>query len=259
VSEPLLTIGWSVLGSRLAGLRLPPPRPDVELLVVVQDGPAGPSADRRPDVRYVDLAGRGVSRSRNAVLDHARGTFVLFGDDDIVFDEAGVRRVLEELQRDDGLALALAAAVDEHGQLRKRYPRRGTRLHRWNSGKAATYEMIVRRAALSTAGVRFDEEFGAGAEQYLGDEYILIADAVRRGLRCRFFPHVVAMHPRTSSGSGFGTARDAAARAAVFGRVFGRAAPVARLAFLIRAPRRFGSVRVAAGFVRGKPAPGGRG
>ena len=107
------------------------------------------------------------------------------------------------------------------GRLRKRYPRRSARLHRWNSGKAATYEMIVRRAALSTAGVRFDEEFGAGAEKYLGDEYILIADALRRGLRCRFFPHVVAVHPRTSSGSGFGTARDAAARAAVFERVFG--------------------------------------
>ena len=252
VSDPLLTIGYSVLGSRLGALQLPAPRADVEVLVVVQGAPAEPSAEGRPDVRYLFLDTWGVSKSRNAVLDHARGEFVIFGDDDITFDEAGIRRVLEELERDDRLGLVLAAATDERGRLRKRYPRRSTRLHRWNAGKAATYEMVLRRAAFARVGVRFDEEFGAGAEKYLGDEYILIADALRHDLQCRFFPQVVATHPATSSGSGFGTARDTAARAAVFDRVFGRIAPVARLAFVLRSPRRFGSVRVAAGFVTGR-------
>jgi len=251
VSEPLLTIGYSVLGHRLGDVRLPPPRPWVELLVVVQGRPATPPAER-DDVRYVWLDSTGVARSRNEVLSQARGRFVLFGDDDIVFLEPGISRMLDAFAHDDDLALALGAAVDEGGRLRKRYPRRETSLHRWNAGKAATYEMIVRRNAFLGTGVRFDEKFGAGAENYLGDEYILIADAFRHGLQCRFFPHVVATHPATSSGSGFGTARDAAARSAVFDRVFGRIAPVARLAFLLRSPRRFGSVRVAAGFVTGR-------
>lgn len=247
-ADPVLTIGYSVLGPRAAAIRLPELRPDVEILIVVQ-GTVPPGAPVREDVRYLTLQSVGVARSRNHVLAEARGEFVLFADDDIVFQEEGVRRVLGELRRDDNLALALAAAVDEHGQMRKRYPRRSVRLHRWNSAKAATYEMMLRREAFSQAGLRFDERFGAGAELYLGDEYILIADALRAGLSCRFFPYVIAVHPSESSGSRSGTVEDAAARAAVFTRVFGAAAPVARLAFLLRAPRRYRSPRLMARFI----------
>jgi glycosyltransferase involved in cell wall biosynthesis len=249
MSEPLLTIGYSVLGERAAAIRLPERRPDVEILVVVQ-GDLPDDAPRRDDVRYELLASRGVTKSRNAVLDGARGRYVLFADDDIVFHEEGVRSVVGELEADPGLALVLATAVDEGGRLRKPYPQRPVRLTRWNSGKAATYEIMLRRAAFVRAGVRFDERFGAGVDpHYLGDEYILIADAIGAGLECRFVPVVMAVHPTVSSGAGFGTERDARARAAIFNRVFGRVAPLARLAFVVRSPRRFGSPALSARFV----------
>jgi hypothetical protein len=249
MTEPLLTIGYSVLGERAAAIRLPERQPDVEILVVVQ-GDLPDDAPRRDDVRYELLASRGVTKSRNAVLDGARGRYVLFADDDIVFHEEGVRSVLGELEADPGLALVLATAVDEGGRLRKPYPHRPVRLTRWNSGKAATYEIMLRRAAFVRTGVRFDERFGAGVDpHYLGDEYILIADAIGAGLECRFVPVVMAVHPTVSSGAGFGTERDARARAAIFNRVFGRVAPLARLAFVARSPRRFGSPALSARFV----------
>jgi glycosyltransferase involved in cell wall biosynthesis len=253
MSEPLLTIGYSVLADRASAIRLPPPRSDVEVLVCVQgaaDGRIPDGAPRRDDVRYEMLDSRGVTKSRNAVLDRARGRFVLFADDDIVFYDEGVRSVLGELESNPDLALVLAIAVDEGGRLRKPYPSRPVRLTRWNSGKAATYEIMLRRDAFARAGVRFDERFGAGVDpHFLGDEYILIADAVRAGLECRFLPVVVAVHPTLSSGAGFGTRRDARARSAIFGRVFGRTAPIARLAFVLRSPRRFRSARLSARFV----------
>jgi glycosyltransferase involved in cell wall biosynthesis len=253
MSEPLLTIGYSVLAERARSIRLPDEMDDVEVLVVVQGSPDGgvpDDAPRRHDVRYEVLDSRGVTKSRNAVLDRARGQFVLFADDDIVFHEEGVRSVLRELEEHPDLALVLGIAVDEGGRLRKPYPSRPLRLTRWNSGKAATYEIMLRRSAFARAGVRFDERFGAGVDpHYLGDEYILIADAIRAGLECRFLPVVMAMHPTVSSGAGWGTARDARARAAIFGRVFGPTAPVARLAFVARSPRRFGSAALSARFV----------
>ena len=250
MSEPLLTIGWSVLAERAAAIRLPERRPDVELLVVVQGDPALAEVPHRDDVRVVHLDSTGVAKSRNEVLRQARGTFVLFADDDIVFHEEGVRSVLRELVEHPDLALVLGIAVDEGGRLRKPYPSRPLRLSRWNSGKAATYEIMLRRDAFARAGIRFDERFGAGVDpHYLGDEYILIADAIRAGLECRFLPVVMAVHPTVSSGAGWGTLRDARARAAIFGRVFGPTAPIARLAFVARSPRRFGSAALSARFV----------
>jgi Glycosyl transferase family 2 len=253
MSEPLLTIGYSALAERARAIRLPEQRPDVEVLVVVQgavDGEVPEGCPRRDDVRYEVLDSRGVTKSRNAVLAGARGRYVLFADDDIVFQEEGVRSVLGALESDPDLALVLATAVDEGGRLRKPVPSQPVRLTRWNSGKAATYEIMLRREAFARAGVRFDERFGAGVDpHYLGDEYILIADAIAVGLECRFLPVVLAKHPTVSSGAGFGTERDARARAAVFGRVFGRTAPLARLAFVLRSPRRFRSAALSARFV----------
>src|SRR5215211_344550 len=141
VSEPSLTIGYSVLADRIAGLQLPAPRADVELLVVVQ-GDADQPVALRGDVRLVRLSSLGVAKSRNEVLRRARGQFVLFADDDVVLHEDGVRRLLELFARDPSLALALGQAVGPDGRLRKRYPRRGVPLRRWNAAKAATYEMM---------------------------------------------------------------------------------------------------------------------
>jgi len=253
VSEPLLTIGYSALAERAAGIQLPARRADTEILVVVQGGTVPPDSPERDDVRYLRLESRGVAKSRNEVLRRARGRFVMFADDDVVLVEAGICQLLSALMDDPALALAQGAVVDETGRLRKRYPSRSVPLHRWNAAKAATYELVVRRSAFRRTGVRFDENFGAGAEDfYLGDEYVFIADALRAGLRCRFFPVVVARHDATSSGSGFGSLRDAAARAAVFDRVFQRWAPAARLAFVARSPRRFTHVRLAVRFVAGQ-------
>jgi hypothetical protein len=233
----------------VAGLVLPPPRPGVEVLLAVQGEP--PVGAPRADVRVLTMPGTGVARSRNAVLDAARGEVLLFGDDDVTWHWHGISSVLDSFAADPSLSLALAQAVDEHGQLRKAYPRGSRRLTRLSSARAATYEMFVRPTALRRAGVRFDERFGAGTEAYLGDEYLLVHDALRAGLRGTSLPVVVASHPGVSSGLGYDTSRAAAARARVFTRAFGPWAPLVRLGFVVRHPRRWPSARLVWEFVAG--------
>ena len=87
---------------------------------------------------------------------------------------------------------------------------------------------------IKNASIKFDENFGAGVENYLGDEYIFIADALRAGLKGVHLPVVVAMHPKESSGSRWGSDNDLNARAKIFTRVFGFKAPIMRLAFLLK-------------------------
>jgi hypothetical protein len=206
-------------------------------------------------VRVISLNSLGVARSRNVVLDNASGEIVLFGDDDITWFRDGIESVLEAFDDDASLSLVLAQAVDESGALRKQYRDARHRLTRWNSAKAATYEMLVRVDAFRDAGLRFDERFGAGAVDFLGDEYILISDATQLGLVCHFLPVVVAGHPQDSSGARFGTPVDARARARVFARVFGPLAPLVRLGFVLRRPTRFPSLGLAARFVVGSFPP----
>jgi hypothetical protein len=101
-------------------------------------------------------------------------------------------------------------------------------------------------------GVRFDESFGAGVENFLGDEYIFITDLLKKGGRAVFLPVTVAIHPEESSGSRWGTDSDLRARSQVFARVFGVYAPLVRTAFYLKNYRKFGGLKNISRFVSGK-------
>ena len=241
-----LTFGYSTLADRLGNIKLPnlKDHPDWDVLITVQSGTAelptpeqlakAPKGER---VQVLAFAGTGVTKIRNHALANAKGDYLIFADDDITFDEEGILNALEYMEASE-LALLLGQAVDETGTLRKSYPTKPTKLNKLNSAKAATYEMLVNTKAVKLAGVSFDETFGAGAQEtYLGDEYILIADLVTKGLNCYFVPITLATHPTDSSGSGWGTPSDRKARALIFDRVFqgNRTLPyLARMGFGLR-------------------------
>lgn len=231
--HPLLTIAYSTLADRVGNIVLPEQRADREVLIIVQNlgGIALFNVPQREDVRVVELPNRGVAKSRNEALRQASGKYLIFADDDIVFLEDGLATALAHLEANRDVAFVLGQAVDESGKLRKNYATKVERLTRFNSAKAATYEMIVRVEAAFQANVWFDEEFGAGAVNYLGDEYIFIVDLIKAGLRCDFVPATLAVHPEVSSGSVWGTEADLAARAVIFTRVFGAWAPLVRAGF----------------------------
>jgi glycosyltransferase involved in cell wall biosynthesis len=233
-NEFLLTIGYSTLAQRAGNINFPENKDGRQILVVVQN----PNQDKlqisNNSIDLVELTNRGVAKSRNAALSNARGKYLIFGDDDITFLESGLKQLIDYFEQHPECSIIMAQAVDETGTLRKSYPGKAHPLSRFNSAKAATYEMMVRVDAVRDKGIRFDENFGAGVEKYLGDEYIFIADALKAGLKGVFLPVPVAVHPKDSSGSGWGTRRDLTARAAVFSRVFGPIAPLIRVLFLIK-------------------------
>jgi len=232
-----LTIGYSVLAERAKNITQPQ-NSNWELMVITQ----GETSYGIPNAKQISLNSLGVAKSRNCAIDNASGEYLVFADDDIVFSEDGLQKAIDYLDAHPQVSLLLTQATDPSGNLRKQYPPGEEKLSLYNSARAATYEMIVRVAEIRRLGIRFDEEFGAGVENYLGDEYIFIADLLRAGGSAKFVPITTAIHPEQSSGAGWGTARDRIARVRVFTRVFGMAAPLVRLAFGARRIRELGGI-----------------
>ena len=233
-SDVLLTFGYSTLANRVKNIQFPPWDENREFIVLVQNPEETSYVFDAPKTKLVELKSRGVAKSRNAALKYASGKYLIFGDDDIVFDESGIAKLVEYFENHPECAIIMAQTSDETGTLRKSYPAKEAKLTKYNSAKAATYEMMVRLDAIRASGITFDENFGAGAENFLGDEYIFIADALGRGLKGMYLPIRVAIHPKDSSGSLWGTRKDLTARAAVFSRVFGPTAPLFRALFLLK-------------------------
>ena len=235
-----LTIGYSTLANRAKNIKF---LNSVNNLVIVQNPEGTTTPTFADEVKVLELQSRGVAKSRNAAITNTNSDYLLFGDDDIKFSESGIASAISFLNSNPNISILLMQAVDETGKLRKSYPIKGHDLKLTNSAKAATYEMMIRVSDIKAAGIKFDENFGAGATNYLGDEYIFIADALRAGLKGKFEPIVIATHPTESSGNLRNSASDRRARAKVFSRVFGIWSPFMRTLFLAKPPsKKFGLV-----------------
>jgi len=244
-----LTIGFSTLAERVSNIRFP--SSDFEYLVLVQN-PNQVSYQVPTGATLIEVAGKGVAKSRNQAILNAKTELLIFGDDDVVFNPEELSKAIQKFEQNPDLVMLLLAAKDETGKARKQYPTSENKLTLYNSARAATYEMMIRVSAVKQLEVKFDERFGAGAELYLGDEYIFISDLIKAGARCEFAPIFAATHPSDSSGERWGTEVDRKARAAVFDRVFGGAAPIVRLAFGLRRLKLLGGVKQLLLFVLGR-------
>jgi len=251
-NEVVLTFGYSTLANRVKNVRLPEKNTSREFIVLVQNPQEESYVFDIPQTKLVELKSRGVAKSRNAALKHATGKYLIFGDDDITFDEAGLAHLVEYFESHPECSIIMAQTTDETGELRKSYPLKKQVLTKFNSAKAATYEMMVRVDAIREKQINFDESFGAGVENFLGDEYIFIADALKSGLKGVYLPVRVAIHPKESSGSTWGTRRDLTARSQVFTRVFGASAPLFRALFLLKSRKGSVGFMNAARFILGR-------
>ena len=247
MDRKLITIGYSSLSNRVHEIALPTQRDEVEILIAVQGEYMDPV--EREDVRMIYLDSFGAAKSRNVILTEAVGEIVFFGDDDMRWDESGLKRTIEYFQLNESVDLVLCQSENEFGHLRKRYFKRKTRLSKYNSAKAATYEIAIRLASFRMKDITFHEGFGAGTKNFLGDEFIFISEACEAGLTCEFLPWTTAIHPSSSSGTLYGTIKDTEARANAIQQVFGRLALFARLGFSLRNPFRFKSFMLIIRFI----------
>ena len=253
MTEKLLTIGYSTLADRLENIILPKLDLPHEIFISIQNpGNIEFELPNNFEFHAVTANEKGVAKSRNIVLSSAETKYLLFSDDENTFRGDSIKSVISYLEKHPKCDLVLVQAVDTTGALRKAYPKKVKKLTKFNSAKAATYEMIVRVDSVKSKGIAFDERFGAGADNYLGDEYIFIADLLDKGGAGVFLPLTIAIHPLESSGSRWGSDADLRARAEVFQRVFGKTAPLIRIAFYLKNLRKFGGLKNLVKFSIGK-------
>lgn len=264
-----VTVAISTIGARVGGLGLPSPCPGLNYLVLVQkpgsvpgsvSGPgpgpgsvSGPVPDAiltRPDVAVHILDTVGLSRSRNAAFEYATAPLLVFADDDMTLDPAGFRCLARAFADDPQLCFAAGWRSD-------RLPgagRRGRvhRLHHFNAGRVCAPELMVRRAAIDAAGLRFDPDFGLGGRFGLGEEYVFVTDALKAGLTGTSFPVAVGWHPSESTGDNWQRPDLMQARVAMLRRVFGAWAPLMRVLYALRYRRRIGGAGRLVAFIRGR-------
>lgn len=178
---------------------------------------------------------RGLARSRNRALDLASDEICLFGDDDQRYTPDICERVEKAFARFPEADILTFAERTPEGALRRRYPARPRPHSVFSSGRVRTPEIAFRLSSVRKVGLRFDVDFGFGAKYASGEEFVFLADALRKSLKVWFVPSVISFHPAVTTAARADTDRCLMyAKGAMMGRVFGRAAPLGVLAFAAR-------------------------
>lgn len=155
---------------------------------------------KRNDIRILQIAGKGVAKSRNNVIRLANGDIGLFSDDDVSYTYEYIDTVIETFREKPDLDLALFKINTPDGFPEyKKYPETNFKLKKLPFS-VGTIEIAIKINSIRKSGVLFDERFGAGQPLLIGsDESIFVNDCIKRGLNCWFFPHYVVNHPYEST------------------------------------------------------------
>jgi glycosyltransferase involved in cell wall biosynthesis len=177
---------------------------------------------------------KGVARNRNRALENARGEIcMLFDDDtDLVPNAAHTIRSAFSLYPDEDILTF--QILTPSGMPYKRYGRRSFRHNRFTILRVSEMEIAFRLTAIRAAGLGFDERFGLGSRFPSGEGVAFLHDAISRGLRVRYVPEAVVIHPYDSSGKALEDPSLLYAMGALYRRLYGRCGNVMMAVLFLR-------------------------
>jgi len=154
--------------------------------------------ERRPGVSVLHLrSARGLSRARNAGLEHVEASLVGFPDDDCVYAPDLLERVARRFTADPGLGGVCGRAAAADGRSAGRWPSEPAPITTdtvWHT--VISHTIFLRRAIAARVGP-FDEGLGlgAGTRWSSGEEIDYVVRALRTGARIEYDPSLVVRHP----------------------------------------------------------------
>lgn len=134
--------------------------------------------------RCFHRAERGVGRSRNLAIANRNkeADICLFSDEDIVYEEGYVERILKEFEAhpEADLLLFNVQVVES----RRTYWNEDYHRVRWhNYGRYPAYSIAIRQKVLGECNLQYSELFGGGAPYSAGEDSVFLHDCLKSGVK----------------------------------------------------------------------------
>lgn len=153
---------------------------------------------KREDVKIHRLDGKGLSRNRNNAIENSDADIIYIADDDIILMPEALNKIMQIFEQYPDTDIA-TFMMKETG--RKTYPGEITDLSfylpkNYNIGAC---QIAFKRKYYP--GIRFNTDFGINSGKFeVGEDEIFHLQFRKKGLKCRFFPEVIASHPHDATG-----------------------------------------------------------
>ncbi|MGO4772959.1 glycosyltransferase family 2 protein [Flavobacterium sp. W22_SRS_FK3] len=154
------------------------------------------------NIRVINSSDKGLSKSRNLALENALGKILVIADDDVVYQEGFLVRIINAYNKFPEAAVINFCAINSRGILVKKYPLKSkSNLNIFDIFNASSIEMTLNKAILNASKVEFDVNFGLGGIFEMGEEAIFLFDLKRKNKQLVFESHVIVKHEGLTTSS----------------------------------------------------------
>lgn len=146
-------------------------------------------------IRVINSSKRGVSNSRNMLIEHTNSEISVFADDDIQFVD-DFRSIIENAyaqNEDADLIVFQVPRVGKNSTTRsKTYSNKKKKINFLTSMKISAVEITFKTSSIKNKGIRFNPTIGTGTEFSSGEENQFLFDCLKAGLNILYLPIVTA-------------------------------------------------------------------
>ena len=131
---------------------------------------------------------KGLSNSRNLLLEHMEGDIAIVTDDDLEYFPGYLKSIKKAYNDfEDADIIVFRFTEDREKETRARY-NKPFKMNIFTISKAASVEITFRISSIRKAGLQFDSLLGVGSTFPTGEENAFLADALSAGLKIYHVP-----------------------------------------------------------------------
>ncbi|MBF4516291.1 glycosyltransferase family 2 protein [Flavobacterium sp. ANB] len=173
------------------------------------------------NVRVINSFGKGLSKSRNLALENAIGKILVIADDDIVYQEGFITKIIHAYHKFPEAAVINFSVVNSEGNLIKKYPLNPkSSLNIFDILNTSSIEITLNKSIIHAEKIQFDEKFGLGGIFEIGEEAVFLFDLKEKKRQLAFESEIIAKHENQTSSNKKNIAERYYIHGALFSRVF---------------------------------------
>ncbi|WP_169306621.1 glycosyltransferase family A protein [Cohnella pontilimi] len=192
---------------------------------------------------FITSKERGLSNSRNRLIEHATGDICIFADDDVQYFEDYENTILNAHKQHPDFDIITFKMVTLGHVRTKKYMKKKCKIGLLRSMKITSPEVSFKLERVKGTGIKFDSLFGAGARYQAGEENIFLKQCIKKGLKVLYIPiPILKIEDSESTWFKGYDEKYLHNRGAIFGALFNKLAIPIILQFAIRKYKLFKNI-----------------
>lgn len=135
---------------------------------------------------------KGLSKSRNKAIEKSNADICIIADDDLKYVDNYEKIVSESYQKYKDADIIVFYVESLINGINKKKPLKEGKIGYLLSLKVQSVQVTFKRKNIVDNGIKFDENFGAGSANFMGEENIFLYDCLRKNMKIYSVPIKIA-------------------------------------------------------------------